>query len=262
MRLFALVFAASALLVSCTSQQTVKEALLAHPEWVAETIQKHPETFGPVFANAENASREMAAKQQADAERVAREEDFKNPKKPTISSERAMLGSKDAPVMLVVYSDFQCPFCKRGYETVEQLRTKYGTKMAYVFKHLPLPFHQHAMIAAKYFEAVAMQNPATAYKLHDAIFTHQDQFTNEGEKFLAKTTKGLGVDMKRLKKDLTSDTVTAHIKADTAEAQSFGIGGTPGFIIGGVVIRGAYPAAEFEAIADRILGQAQTVSLN
>ena len=82
---------------------------------------------------------------QVQAEMRRMEEDFKNPVKVTIEKGRGTLGNKSAPITIFEFSDFQCPFCQRGFDTVEALRQKYGKKVLFMFRHLPLNFHPLAM---------------------------------------------------------------------------------------------------------------------
>ena len=192
---------------------------------------------------------------QIQAEMRRMEEDFKTPVKVTIEKGRATLGNASAPIHIIEFSDFQCPFCQRGFDTVEALRQKYGKKVFFMFRHLPLSFHPLAMPAAKYFEAINLQGGAKAYKFHDTVFKNQSQFVAEGEKFLEATAKKLGVNMTKLKKDLESDTVKKRIESDQAEAQKLGLSGTPGFVAAGVRVAGAYPPEHFIQIIDRRLAE-------
>ncbi|MBI4405297.1 MAG: thioredoxin domain-containing protein, partial [Deltaproteobacteria bacterium] len=155
------------------------------------------------------------------------------------------------PIVVVTYSDFQCFYCKKGFETIEQLRNKYKGKIVFVFKHLPLSVHPWAMPAAKRFEAIALQNPQKAYLYHDELFKNQESIESGGESFLDETAKKLKVDMAKMKKDMESDSVQKQIDADMAEAKSFGIEGTPGFIVMGVSLKGAYPIETFEYVINR-----------
>ena len=109
-----------------------------------------------------------------------------------------------------------------------------------------------ALPAAKYFEAVARQTPEKAYKYHDYVFENQDKLNAGGEKFLQEAAKKAGADMNKIKKDVASDDIMKNINADKAEANKFEFFGTPGFLVNGVSIKGAYPAAEFEKIIDRL----------
>ena len=159
--------------------------------------------------------------------------------------------------MIVEYSDFQCPYCRRGFEVMNEVSQKYGPKIRFLYKNLPLPMHPMSMPAAKRFEAIALQNPKKAYQYHDEVFSHQDQLNSGGEKFLDSVAKKLGVDMAKMKTDMNSDKVNDRIHADMAEAEKFGISGTPGFLVGGVSIRGAYPFPAFQEIIDRKLKESK-----
>ena len=134
---------------------------------------------------------------------------------------------------------------------------EYGDKVRVVYKHLPLSFHTHALIAAQYFEAIAIQSPKTAYKFHDTLFENQNALKSGGKKFLAKTAKKLGVNMKKLEKDLNSKAVMATIQADIEEANGFGFQGTPAFMVNGVSLYGALPYPAFKQIIDRHLSEAK-----
>ena len=103
------------------------------------------------------------------------------------------------------------------------------------------------MISAQYYEAIRLQNVEKAFKFHDEIFQQQRKLKN-GKTFLNEVAKKLGVDMTKLNKDLESEAVKQRIAEDMAEAQKFGMEGTPGFLLNGVPIKGAYPEEHFEQI--------------
>lgn len=243
-------------LVACTpSKNGLKQLLVENPDIIFEVIEKHPDTF---LETVNKAAREAQVKQRenaAKAEQDQFEEEFKNPKKPEINASMAAQGPADAPITIVEYSDFECPYCSRGYRTVQEVKEKYKGKVRFIFKHLPLDFHPMAMPAAQYFEAIAKQSPEKAYKFHDLVFENQEKLKTGKEKFLEDTAKKVGADIAKVKKDMTSDEVTKRIEADMEEAKKFGISGTPGFIINGVSLRGAYPADKFAEIIDRQLKQ-------
>ena len=188
------------------------------------------------------------------AEENQMDEDFKSPKKLDLDKTRAIRGSLSAPIKIVEYSDFQCPYCSKGFETVEEIRKKYGKKIVFMFKHMPLEFHPMALPAAKRFEAIAMQNKDKAYQFHDQIFKNQAKLS-EGEKWLDSLAEGLKINMKKYAADINSQKVTDRIEKDKAEAATFGIRGTPGFYVTGVIIKGAYPAEVFYKFIDRRLGE-------
>ncbi len=250
--------AAGLLLSSCApSAKQLKETIEKDPSIVFSAIEKDPEKFIEVVNKAARQAQAKAGEKAQQEETAKRDEEFKNPLKPEIDEKRAMMGPADAKITLVEYSDFECPYCSRGYQTVQEVKKAYAGQIRFVFKHLPLDFHPMAMPAAKYFEALARQSSEMAYKFHDMVFENQGQLKEKKEKFLEDIAKKVGADMKKLKTDLADESIMTRINADMAEAQKFGISGTPGFIINGVSLKGAYPFPEFKAIIDRHLGTAK-----
>lgn len=235
------------------SSSQLKKAIEADPSIVFVAIEKDPMKFIEVVNKAaQDAQRQAGEKAQQD-EQKSREEEFKNPLKPVVEEGRVIFGKKDAPITIVEYSDFQCPYCSRGYQTMQQVRQEYKDKVRIVFKHLPLDFHPLAMPAAQYFEAIAKQSHEKAEKFHDAMFEKQASMKDKGEKLFTETAKKLGVDMKKLAADLKDEKVMARITADMEEARKFNFSGTPGFIINGVTLKGAYPFKDFKVIIDQHL---------
>lgn len=243
--------------VGCTpSASQLKKAVEENPEIVFGAIEKNPAKFIEVVNKAARDA-QMAAREGEQKEEETRiEEEFKNPKAAKLEA-AVIFGNKNAPITIVEYSDFECPYCSRGFETVKQVEKEYGDKVRIVFKHLPLDFHPLAMPAAKWFEAIAKQDHAKAEKFHDEIFSNQRDFKAGGEKFLEKAAKKVGADVAKAKKDLESEAVKAKIAADMEEAKAFGFSGTPGFLINGVSLRGAYPFPEFKKIIDRHLSSSE-----
>lgn len=240
---------------SCApSANQLKAAIEKDPSIVFVAIEKDPAKFIEVVNKAAQEAQRTAGERAAADEKKSRDEEFKNPLKPELQEGRVIFGNKDAAITIFEYSDFQCPYCTRGYQTIKQVRKEYGDKVKIVFKHLPLDFHPMAMPAAKYFEAIAKQSHEKAEKFHDAMFDNQAQMKDKGEKLFTETAKKLGVDMKKLAADLNDEGIAARIAADMEEARKFEMSGTPGFVINGVSLRGAYPFGEFKAIIDRHLG--------
>ena len=244
------------LLASCNSDKNLKEQMVKilneNPKVLTDAIEKNPAEFITALQNAAKNAQESMGKKREEEEKKALEESFNKPLVAEIRSDEAMRGPKDAPITLVEYSDFECPFCTRGFETVNQLMKKYEGKIRFVYKHLPLSFHEQAMISAQYFEAIRMQSDDKAFKFHDEIFKNQSKLKN-GVAFLDATAKAVGADMKKLKADVNSDKVKNRIEADMKEAGSFGMQGTPGFLLNGVPVRGAYPAEYFVGLVDELV---------
>lgn len=238
---------------ACTpSAQQLKKALEENPDILTNAIEKNPDKVMDALNKAARDARDVQAKNAEEERGKALENEFKNPKQPVIEADRAIFGKADAPITIVEYSDFECPYCSKGYSVIKEVKKKYGDKVRIVFKHLPLDFHPQALPAAKYFEAVAQQGTDKAEKFHDLVFEKQDKLKSDGEKFLLDAAKKVGADIAKVKKAVGDAKTMARITADKEEAQKFEFFGTPGFLINGVSIKGAYPADEFYKIIDRL----------
>lgn len=252
MKSLVLILGLLALAVSCTtSKEDLKKLLKDNPDIVTESIKANPTKYIQALNEAVKSAQEGDAKDREEQEKKALEESFNNPLQAELRPDESFRGTKDAPITLVEYSDFECPFCSRGFGTVMELMKKYDGKIRFVYKHLPLSFHPQAMPAAQYYEAIRLQSPDKAWKFHDAIYQNQRKLQN-GEAFLKAEAKKLGVDMNKLAKDVKSEAVQARIDADMAEAQKFGFQGTPGFLLNGVPVKGAYPVTHFDGIIQEL----------
>lgn len=236
---------------SAMSRADLKAALDANPDLVLEALKKADKAkfFELVVAGQQEFQRKRA-EEAAQEEKAEREKAFKNPLKPAIRDDAHAMGPKDAPVTIVEYSDFQCPYCVRGLATLEEVKKKYAGKVRVIFKNYPLHFHPMAMPAALWMEAAAMQSPEKAWKFHDALFANQDKL---GEDYFKQVFKELGLDPAKGAKDAASDKAKAIVEADLTEAKKFGFEGTPGYLINGVPLRGSYPITHFVEIIDRHL---------
>lgn len=239
------------LLIACNSEKKIEEALKNNPDILLNVIKEHPKKFIDTLNEAVKVAQAGQAKEREEEERKKLEESYNNPLKPEIRDDELIRGNKNGQLVLVEYSDFECPFCARGYKTVLTLLEKYKGKIKFVYKHLPLSFHPQAMIASQYYEAIRLQNEDKAIKFHDAIYEDQRSL-QKGEAFLKAEAKKLKVDMNKLAKDIKSDKVMNRIKQDQAEAAKFGFQGTPGFLLNGVPVKGAYPVSHFEGIVQEL----------
>ena len=113
--------------------------------------------------------------------------------------------------------------------------------------------HAHSLLAAKYFEAIALQNLGKAQKFYHYLFTHQRQLVKKGDIFLKAATRHVGANEKQVKKDLESKTIQRKINLDIAEAKKFGFNDSPNFLINGVSIKGASTIADLSQIIERHL---------
>jgi protein-disulfide isomerase len=154
-------------------------------------------------------------------------------------------GPVDAPIVLVEYTDFQCPYCTRIQPTILELMKRYDGRIRHVFKNLPLPMHQQASLAGA--AALCAQDQERFWDYHKWLFANQR--TMDRESMIAAAGE-LGMDAEVFTACIDDGTHAAKVRADMAEAQSFGITGTPGFLINGRVVTGAQPIEEFEAIIE------------
>ncbi len=163
-------------------------------------------------------------------------------------------GGDEALVTLVEFSDFECPYCKRAHPTVQQLKQKYGDQLRVVFKHLPLPFHDRALPAARIADAVYRQKGAGAFwQTAEALFGGEDL---SDDALLRVATKA-GLTPQQAREALDGESSNARIERDTDLADDVKARGTPHFFINGKRLTGARPLSHFEAIIDAELARAQ-----
>lgn len=224
-------------------KEAIREVLKENPDLILDILrEKKIELF-------EIVDQGVAAKRQLDSKRQL-EAELKNPFQPAIDSTRPMLGEKNAPIIIVEYSDFQCSYCVRGAQTMKELLRRHPGKIRVMFKHMPL--QNFARREAQYFEALARQDHALAWKFHDRAFAEQKKVATEKEKAMQEIVAALGADRDRLARDLEKKEIADRIDADMKEAQRFGLRGTPMFLINGVSVRGAAPIEEFERVMQRV----------
>ncbi len=137
-------------------------------------------------------------------------------------------GPVDAPVTLVEYLDFECPFCARATGVAAELRQHFGDDLRYVVRHLPLPdVHPHAELAAMAAEAADRQG--AFWPMHDLLFRHQDRL---GREHLVGYAGELGLDIDAFVGDLDDPDLAARVRGDVESAEASGARGTPTFFVG------------------------------
>jgi len=137
-------------------------------------------------------------------------------------------GPVDAPLTLVEYGDFECPFCAKATGAARELAERFGPELRYVFRHLPLAdVHPHAELAAR--AAVAAGFQGRFWEMHDLLFANQDELEYED---IAGYAAELGLDVERLLRDLDGERAAARVRADIASAEASGARGTPTFFVG------------------------------
>jgi len=158
----------------------------------------------------------------------------------------AVLGNKNAPVTIIEFSDFQCPFCEKFFtESFSQIKTNYidTGKVKLVFRDFPLTsIHQYAETAAEAAECVRTKGGDTAFwKMHDKIFQNQASLSEDN---LKKWAKDLGYNIDTC---LANGEKTAEVNKDLSDGSAAGVSGTPSFFINGKMVEGAVPYSVFES---------------
>ncbi|WP_437676036.1 DsbA family protein [Sorangium sp. So ce131] len=165
-------------------------------------------------------------------------------------------GAAAGKVVVQAFSDFQCPFCARGAATMDELIKAFPGKVRVVFRHLPLPFHPDAQLAAEAaMEALAQKGPAGFWKMHDLLFK-DPRPENLDRAALERHAASIGLNAARFARALDERTHRAAVEADAKVAADAGIHGTPGFVINGYLISGAQPLAKFKKVVRRALSEA------
>lgn len=160
------------------------------------------------------------------------------------ASGRNLIGSKNAPVTIITFSDFQCPFCKRLAKSLRDVQPKFGTDLAVVFRHLPLAIHEAAMDAA--IAAECAQNAGKFEPYHNLLFEKQDSL---GKLSWTELATRVGIrDTARFVSCLSSVDSQTSIKADVAAARRLKIFVTPSLLINGVRWSGAPSSEELDSL--------------
>lgn len=221
-------------------KEEVRELLRNNPEIILDILRENDVLLFDMIGKA-------AAKKQKLGELQRIQAEMKNPFKPEIKKSRPVRGNPDAPITIVAYDDFQCPYCAMAAKTLDQVLEKYKGKVRLILKHNPLDFHKQAFPAALYFEAIAKQDSQKAWQFHDLVFSQQASLA-EGEITLKKFAASLNLDIKKLESDVKNPDIKSIIEKDMNEAKMFGFRGTPTFLINGVSLRGAAPEERFSEI--------------
>lgn len=164
------------------------------------------------------------------------------------AGDAARKGSVDAPVQIIEFSDFQCPYCTRGATVVDEVIAFYGDKVSLVFKHFPLEFHKEAHLAAQAAECAREQGKFWEY--HDMLFANQKNLTPPS---LVEYALQLDLKAEPFETCLQEQRYAGRVNADLAEGGTVGMSGTPGFFINGIPLSGAQPLENFKRIIDEEL---------
>lgn len=163
----------------------------------------------------------------------------------------SVFGDKDAPVTIVEFSDFECPFCTKAYDNaLKQVKSEYVDKglVNIVYRDFPLGFHQNAQKAAEAAECAGEQDEY--YAMHDLLF---ESGVTGGINSFKEYAKTIGLDTSEFDECLDSGAMAKEVAKDMADGQAAGVRGTPAFFIDGKMISGAQPFSVFKQAIDAAL---------
>jgi len=166
---------------------------------------------------------------------------------PPVADDDHVKGPASAKATLIVYSDFECPYCLSHKATIDQIIEEYGNDVQVVFRHYPLSFHPNAEKAAEASECAAEQGKF--WEMHDKIFAANEAGTMSVDKWKADA-KSLGLNTKKFNECLDSGKYASEISAEEQAGLDAGVEGTPATFVNGELVSGAVPYAQFKQIID------------
>jgi protein-disulfide isomerase len=208
-------------------EEQVLQILRQHPEVIIESVQAYQQRQNQQIQKAQQSFMQQLQT---------------NPQQ--IIGNSPTTGNIASKIVLVEFSDFQCPYCAQAHKTVKQFLKKHQEEVALTYKHYPLvSIHSEAMLAAK--AAWASGKQGKFWEYHDALFTQQDKL---GETLYVDIAKKLNLDLEKFTSDRTSQSAGQAVNQDIQLAESLGLSGTPFFIMNGKTFTGAVQLSEMEKI--------------
>ena len=157
---------------------------------------------------------------------------------PPLQPDDHVAGPPQAPLVLVMYGDFQCPYCTAAQASLRRVRERLGARLRFVFRHFPIvEVHPDAQRAAEASEAAAAQG--AFWPMHDALFGGRGLL---GEDDVLRYAANLGIDAERLAAELRSGMHAARVARDLESGRRSGVRGTPSFFANGTRLEGAFDA--------------------
>jgi protein-disulfide isomerase len=215
--------------ISAQLEEQVLQILREHPEAIVESVQAYQ-------AKMQN---QLMQSQQAFVQQMKANPD-------AIIGQSPITGAPDKKILLVEFSDFQCPYCSQAHKTIKQFMTKHQDEVTLVYKHFPISnIHPEALPAAKAAFAAGQQGKFWQY--HDALFTQQNKLS---EQFYLETAQNLNLDLEKFNSDRNN--AEKAITEDLILGESVGISGTPFFVMNGATFSGAVQLSDVEDVLARV----------
>jgi protein-disulfide isomerase len=215
-------------------------------EQILQTIRKHPE----IIMEAAQLYQQQQEKRQGQLLQEFSQQIKLNPD--SMLAESPTTGATKSKVILVEFSDFQCPYCSGAYKTLKEFLAGHNKEVTLVYKHLPLEnIHSEALPAAKAAWAAGKQGRFWEY--HDSLFEKQKSLS---ENLYLKIARSLKLDINKFDNDRTSKEASSAIQKDIELAKKLEISGTPFFIMDTEYFSGAIPLSDFEGVLNRVSSNA------
>lgn len=171
---------------------------------------------------------------------------------------RPIIGRKGAPIILIEFGEFQCPFTDRARAAVRAALAKHGSRMIYSYRHLPLSQHgEPARLASEYFEAVLAVSPKKSWEFFDALFDNRKAIGDAGEPAIRELVASMGVSLAAVDSERKHSTIHKHIRNDIIAARQLGLNETPTFFINGVRYVGEPAERELVSRIDAVLNSSK-----
>jgi protein-disulfide isomerase len=159
---------------------------------------------------------------------------------PPVSADDHATGPDDAPITLVEYGDYECPYCGMAHPIVKRAQGELGSQLRFVFRHFPLAeIHPHARLAAQAAEAAGAQGKF--WEMHDTLFEHQDALEVQD---LVGYAESLELDTVKFVRDLETGTYANRVRDDFRSGVKSGVNGTPTFFMNGARYDGSWANEE------------------
>lgn len=171
-----------------------------------------------------------------------------------VRSHNPTYGPDDAAVTIIEFSEFECPYCRRVQPTMKELRKRYGNRVQFVFKHLPLEqIHPNARPAAQ--ASYAAHKQGKFWEFSEILWDRQEFL---GERLFKEAAEEVGLDMEQFEEDRKNPATRTYVTLDMTDAKMVGARGTPFFLINGQPLSGAQPKEAFIALIEQALSDAES----
>ncbi len=214
-------------------------------------MKKDPKRFMQTLREVAEASQKDDMAQMSKDRDDQVEKDLKNPRQVKVDNARLIFGNPAAPVTIIKYADFQCPACRMGYMTLEEIKKKYKDQVKVIHKNIPLPMHAQAPLAAEIYESMLIVDKNLAKKFYTEAYEKLGQWGTDDK--LWALVKSLGISKQKVQTELKKGVVAQRLQEDMEEHQRLGFGGTPMYMINGVEMQGAPSFQQMANMIDRVL---------